>query len=305
MEGRIVVNDQASILRQSFKAPNGRVQEGRGGLPLGEAAAAGTSRPRACKSIAITSGKGGVGKSTMSISLAIALSSLKKKVCVVDADLGLANIHLLLGIAPKRNLSHIVNEECGLSEIISRGPGGIHIVPGASGIEGLANLDPLRLGLLQRKLMQLEQQYDFLIIDTGAGIGKTTTEFAAKADMGVVVVTPDPASLADAYAMVKVLLEKKISRLSVLLNMVGGADEGKETFDKLNTLVVKFLGRPLDMIGMVPADTQVSVLIKRQKMALIENPRSLFSIRIGNCARMLSGIRAMKKEGFFARLLFV
>jgi flagellar biosynthesis protein FlhG len=109
--------------------------------------------------------------------------------------------------------------------------------------------------------------------------------------------------MADAYAMIKLLYEKKISRLSVLLNMAGSDHEGKEIFDKLNTLVVKFIRRPLEMIGMVPFDKDVPILVKRQKMALIENPRSLFSIRIGNCARMISGVQAMKKESFFARLL--
>ena len=258
-----------------------------------------------CTSLAVTSGKGGVGKSTISVSLAIALAKLKKSVCVVDADIGLANIHLLLGLAPRRNLSHVVNEECLPEDIIAMGPAGIHVLPGASGIERLANIDPLRLNLLQRKLARLEQRYDFLVIDTGAGIGKTTTEFAAKADMAVVVVTPEPTSLADAYAMIKVLYEKKVARLSVLVNRAITDAEGKETFDKLNALVVKFLKRPLELIGIAPLDNQATILAKRQKLSIIENPRSLFAVRIGNCARKLSGVRILKNESFFARLLNV
>ncbi len=294
------MNDQAHVLRQSIKArpaaPGGPQTEG---VPPDGARGDGSR----CKSIAITSGKGGVGKTNLSLSLGIALTSLHKKVCIIDADLGLANLHILLGIAPKRNLSHLVNEECGLDEIISTGPGGVHIVPGASGIERMANLDPLRLGFVLRKLMELERLYDFLIIDTGAGISKTVTEFAAKADMGLIVLTPEPASLADAYAMVKILYEKKVNAVSVLVNMAGSDNEAKETFDKLNTIVVKFLRRPLALVGMVPFDKQVPALVKRQKMAVIECPRSLFAARINNCARAISGGCVYKKEGFFARLL--
>jgi flagellar biosynthesis protein FlhG len=223
-------------------------------------------------------------------------------VCVIDADLGLANIHILTGIAPRFNLSHLVNEERSIDEVILKGPAGVDILPGASGIERMANLDPLRLGLLLRKLKVLEERYDYLIIDTGAGIGKITTEFALKADMAVVIVAPEPASFTDAYAMVKVLYERKIGRLGMLLNMVDGDKEGKETFDMLNTLVVKFMGRPLDLIGVLPFDKQVPGMMKRQKLVLIENPRSLFSSRMAACARAISGVRPVTKEGFFTRL---
>jgi flagellar biosynthesis protein FlhG len=287
------VNDQAKTLRKSFG------DAAAGVVSVRQVTRAGA---RACTSIAVTSGKGGVGKSHISLSLAMALSSLNKKVCIVDADLGLANIHLLLGIAPRRNLSHLIDEECALSEIITSGPAGVHVIPGASGLEKLADLDPLRMGMLQRKLGELENRYDYMVIDTGAGIGKIAVEFASKADMAVVVLTPEPASFADAYAMVKVLYDKRIARLAALLNMVSGDAEGKETFDKLNTLVVKFLKRPLELIGMLPFDKQVSLLAKRQKMLLTENPRSIFAVRMSGVARAISGVRASRTEGFFARI---
>lgn len=288
------MNDQARTLRESFGAPVA--------ASLGPHAAKADRATRACRSIAVTSGKGGVGKSNISLSLAIALASLRKKVCIVDADLGLANVHLLLGIAPKRNLSHLINEECSLSEIIADGPAGVHIVPGASGLEKLANLDPLSMGVLRRKLAELEKQYDYMVIDTGAGIGKITVEFASRADMAVVVLTPEPASFADAYAMVKVLYEKKIARLAALVNMAASDGEGKETFDKLNTLVVKFLTRPLELIGVLPFDKQVSILAKKQKIVFTENPRSVFAGRMTSVARAVGGLQAARKEGFFARL---
>lgn len=291
------MNDQARTLRESF----GSVK------PSNAAAAAwtparGHSARCTAKSIAVTSGKGGVGKSTISLSLGVALASLNKKVCIIDADLGLANIHLLLGIAPKCNLDHLVNEECTLSEVITGGPRGVDIIPGASGIERLANLEPLRLGILRRKLAEIEDRYDYLIIDTGAGIGKIAVEFAANADTAIVILTPDPTSFADAYAMVKVLYEKDSCRVCALLNMVTGDVEGKETFDKLNALVVKFLKRPLSLAGVVSNDKQVAALAQRQKMAFIENPRGAFAIRIAAIARSLGGISAVNREGFFARI---
>jgi flagellar biosynthesis protein FlhG len=296
------VNDQAQKLRMAVARSKSSLESGALSQKSYEASGSGNQNLRKCKSIAITSGKGGVGKTNISLSIGLALSYLKKKVCIVDADLGLANIHILLGIAPKRNLSHLVNEECALSEIISSGPGGIDILPGASGMERLANIDPSSLRILRKKLAELENMYDYLVIDTGAGISRGVTEFAANADLGVIVVTPEPASLADAYAMVKVLYEKNTSRLSALVNMAGNDKEGKETFDKLNTLVVKFLRKPLGMAGMLPFDKQVPALAKRQKLAFIENPGALFSIRIKNCARAVSGVQSIKKEGFFKRI---
>jgi flagellar biosynthesis protein FlhG len=292
------VNDQATNLRASFQGVC--TQAAAGYAPRREETRRGA---RPCRSIAVTSGKGGVGKTTVSVLLAVALAQLKKKVCLVDADLGLANVHVLTGIAPKCNLSHLVNETRSLDEVITAGPAGVDLLPGASGIEQMANLDPVRLGILVRALMALEERYDFLIIDTGAGIGRITTEFALKADMAVVLMAPEPASFTDAYAMVKVLHERRIGRLAMLLNMTAGDREGKETFDMLNTLVVKFMGRPLDLIGILPFDRQVPGLMKQRKMILVENPRSLFSSRMAACARLMSGVQAVHTKGFFARVL--
>ena len=196
-----------------------------------------------CKSIAVTSGKGGVGKTNVALSLAVTLASLKKKVLLLDADLGLANVHILLGLAPVYNLSHFFDQVCSLEEVIVRGVGGVDILPGASGLEKMANLDQGRLEMLQHSFSRLEQQYDFMIIDTGAGIGANVVRFASKTDMAILVMSPEPTSLADAYAMVKVLCDKGAQRIEPLVNMAVSDRDGMETFDRLNALVLKFLKR--------------------------------------------------------------
>jgi flagellar biosynthesis protein FlhG len=256
-----------------------------------------------CTSIAITSGKGGVGKSNICLSLGIMLAKLKKKVLIFDADLGLANIHLLLGIAPSRTLFNFVNKECSLRDVVSLGPEGLSILPASSGLEAMANLDAVQLGLLVRDLTLLEQDYDFLMVDTGAGIGRIATEFASAADKTLLVVTPEPTSLADAYAMVKVLFKKKELSVSVLVNMASSDKEGKETFDRLNALVVKFLCRPLNLLGILPLDKQVPRFVRRQSSLALDTTRSPFGARISQCARMLSGCSVTRKENFFSRIL--
>ena len=182
-----------------------------------------------CRSIAVTSGKGGVGKTNIALFLAVTIAAARKRVLLMDADLGLANVHILLGIAPEHNISHFIEGECGLEKVICKGPGGIDILPGASGLEKLANLDSGRLELLQKEFSKLERNYDFLLIDTGAGIGASVTQFASRADTALLVMTPEPTSLAEAYAMVKILYEKASQRIAVIVNMVSSEKEGVET----------------------------------------------------------------------------
>jgi flagellar biosynthesis protein FlhG len=291
------VIDQAQKLRESFA---GKMQERPAPQPASGVAKTSFAR---CRSVAVTSGKGGVGKTNISLSLGITLSLMKKKVLILDADLGLANIHLLLGISPGRTLEHYIRKECGLNEVIFTGPAGVHILPGASGIETMADLEPLQLGILTRELSTLEQNYDFILIDTGAGIGRIATEFASMADSVILVVTPEPTSLADAYAMVKVLYRKKDASVSVLVNMAANDEDGAETFDRLNALVVRFLHRPLGYMGMIPFDKQVGSSVRRQSAMSLAHPRSAFASRIRQTGVMLCGLPVAQKENFFSRLL--
>jgi flagellar biosynthesis protein FlhG len=256
----------------------------------------------ACTSIAVTSGKGGVGKTAIALSLAIALARMKKKVLLVDGDLGLANVHLLLGVAPRVNISHVVRGTCSIEEIVWEGPMGVHILPGACGIEEMANLDSTSLERINAYLTTFERQYDFLIIDTAAGIGASVTRFAAATDYTLLILTPEPASLADAYATAKVLFERGAHRIAALVNMAVSGREGAETFDRLNTLVVRFLERRLLTCGTVLYEKAVPRSMRKQRLILFDFPDSRFSEKMQSVAWKISGMPIVEHGGFFKRL---
>jgi len=287
------VNDQAQRLREIAKAAGGGVSTPLKKAPGGR-----------CVSIAVTSGKGGVGKTTLSLVLASALAKQGKKVLLMDADLGLANIHILLGIAPRFNISHVVNGECGIDDIIIEAAPGVYLAPGASGLERLANIDAGRLEKLRGDFMGLEAGYDYLLMDTGAGIGSVVTGFARHADMVLLVMTPDPSSLADAYAMVKVLYEKGADNIVVAVNMVSGEREGRGTFDKLNKLVVNFLKKPVELYALLPVDREVQRLGRKQGHLADTGAGGRFYGLTSMLAKKISGNKAaVSGGGFFSRFL--
>jgi flagellar biosynthesis protein FlhG len=289
------VNDQAQRLRELAH---------RHDLTLSGSAAAlrKPSEDRPPKSVTVTSGKGGVGKSNIALFLAASLAAAKRRVLLLDADLGLANVHILLGIAPRRTLADVVEAACPLNDIITTAPGGFDLIPGASGIEKMANIDPGRLAMLRQEFSRLERQYELLLIDTSAGIGSTVTQFGATADLTIVVMTPEPTSLADAYAMVKVLHERAARRIGIIVNMVSSEREGAETFDKLNALVVKFLRYPVEHFGSLPYCREVAQYVRKQRLLLLEKGDTAFARRIQGIARRIGGKTVEAKRGFFDRL---
>jgi flagellar biosynthesis protein FlhG len=259
-----------------------------------------------CTSIAVTSGKGGVGKTTLSLTLAASLARLQKRVLMMDVDLGLANVHILLGIAPRYNISHVIAGECSIDQVVVEAAPGVYLVPGASGLEELANLDTARLERLRMAFMGLEDNYDYLLMDTGAGIGSAMTHFVKNSDLALLVMTPDPSSLADSYAMVKVLYEKGNVRVAVVVNMVSSEREGRETFDRLNTLVVRFLKKPVELYAILPADKEVHRLGRRQIQLADRGANSRFYDIASDLAKKISGYGASAgaaggKSGFFSR----
>jgi flagellar biosynthesis protein FlhG len=256
-----------------------------------------------CVSIAVASGKGGVGKTTVALVLAESLANLQKKVLLMDADLGLANIHILLGIAPRFNISHVVAGECGINDILVEAAPGVFLAPGASGLEQLSNIDAGRLEKLRAAFTGLEEGYDYLIMDTGAGIGSTVTGFARYADLVLLVMTPDPSSLADAYALVKVLYEKGNANVAVAVNMTSSVEEGRDAFERLNKVVVNFLKKPVELYAILLNDREVLRLGRRQRH-LAKGAGGVFYKSVAVLARKLSGysIAEPAGKGFFGKL---
>ncbi len=288
------MNDQAQRLRELAAAAVGNMAGNRTDI---------IDNPVRCRSFAITGGKGGVGKSNIAMFLSTALSGLGKKVLLLDADLGLANIHILLGLNPRRNLAHVIGGECALEEILFSGPAGVDILPGASGLAEMADLPPMRLQSVLQALAKLEQSYAFLVIDVGAGVGRNTVHVAGHADTSILVLTPEPTSLADAYSTYKLLRNRNMGGIQALVNMAGNDDEGREIHEKLEKLTKNFLHSPLPLLGVLPFDADVGRYVRNQKNATLEKPRSTLSVRIRSVARNLAGMPQTAGIGFFARFL--
>ncbi len=225
--------------------------------------------------IAVTSGKGGVGKTSVSINLALALAQTGQAVTLLDADLGLANIDVLLNLRPLRNLSHVIQGECELADITIPGPLGIRIVPAASGVKMMSQLSVRQQAALIHAFDDLEQSTDTLIIDTSAGLNDGVINFCTAAHEVLLVVCNEPASVADAYAMIKVLRkDHQVHRFRVLVNMARNAAEGRELFERLTTVTGRYLDVILHYCGAVPHDPLVHKAVRSQQALLCAYPSS-------------------------------
>jgi flagellar biosynthesis protein FlhG len=225
---------------------------------------------RPVRVIAVTSGKGGVGKTNVSVNLAMAMRALGREAMLLDADLGLANVDVMLGLRPQYNLSHVLNGECSLEDIVMEGPGGLKIIPAASGIKNMAELSPAEHAGLIRAFSDFSHGLDVLIVDTAAGISDSVTMFARACQEVVVVVCDEPASITDAYALIKVMnRDFGQNRFHVLANMVHGADEGRALYEKLARVTDKFLSVALDYMGAIPYDEYLRKAVQKQR-AVVE-----------------------------------
>lgn len=249
-----MTGDQATGLRQ---APDGRP---------------------AVRVLAVASGKGGVGKTTISVNLSLALCQLGQHVMLLDADLGLANVDVLLGLQPRFNLSHVVKGECRLRDTIISGPHGLQIVPAASGQQQMAELTTAQHAGLIEAFSELERNVDTLVIDTGAGISAGVTTFVQAARDVLVVACNEPASITDAYALIKVLSrDHGVRRFQIVANQVRSTSDGAAVFENLRRVAERFLDVQLVHLGNIPHDEWIRRAIRRQRAVVDLYPGSVAS----------------------------
>ena len=250
--------------------------------------------------IAVTSGKGGVGKTSISVNLALQLQNMGKKVVIIDADFGLANVEVMLGIRPQYNLADLVYNGKSVEEIITQGPNGIGFISGGSGVQDLVNLDKLSLKKLISKMVKLDSLYDVVIIDTGAGIADSVIEFVISSPEVLLVVTPEPTSITDAYSLLKAVNRKKEfdreqKSIKVVTNRVSNEDEGLEIFEKISIVVSKFLNIHLDYLGYIPQNKGMSSSVLEQKPVLLREPDGEPAYQIRKMCNKLLDIAEEKK----------
>ncbi len=224
--------------------------------------------------ITVTSGKGGVGKTSVSLNLAVQFSRMGKKVIIFDADFGLANIEVMVGAIPKYNLSDMLMRGKKLDEILMEGPEGIRYISGGSGINSLEELSKDQIIYMLHEFHVLEKMADIIIIDTGAGISHTVMEFVASSNEVLLITTPEPTSITDAYSLLKTLnrheaFDKNNSQIKLITNQVKDYEDGQVLYEKLDTVVSKFLDIKLDFLGIVPEDGCM------HKSIIMQNPVSV------------------------------
>jgi flagellar biosynthesis protein FlhG len=239
------------------------------------------SQMRPVQVIAVSGGKGGVGKSNISVNLSIALAEMRRRVVLLDADLGLANVDVLLGIKATHTLADVLAGTHTLREVLVTGPGGVKIVPASSGVQRMAELSPAEHAGLINAFNELSDQVDILVIDTAAGISDTVISFVRAANEVIVVVCDEPSSITDAYALIKLLnKEYGMMRFRVVANMTRTAQEGQNMFNKLNAVCERFLDVTLQFVGQVPFDENVRSAVQKQKALLEFAPASKAAVAI-------------------------
>jgi flagellar biosynthesis protein FlhG len=288
-----MIGDQAENLRAAAGVALGRLSP---------------SGPHACRVLAVTGGKGGVGKTNIAVNLSLALCEAGARVLLLDADLGLANADLLLGLNPRYTLQNVVHREVPLESIVVEGPLGLKLLPGGTGLPEMASLSTMEILRLLGAMRSLEAELDFLVIDTAAGIGHTVLRFALAADDVVLVCTPEPPAMLDAYGVIKALNGARCtSQLQLLVNMVRHRREALDTHRTLAVVAGRYMGLSLGLLGGVPLDDNIVQCIKQQVPFFLKLPQSHAARELRRIAAgfineaVVSAVHA--REGFFTRLV--
>lgn len=278
--------DQAERLRALVAGEQERRARLFGRPGMGEAV---EGEPPRMRVVTVASGKGGVGKTNLVVNLGIALARRGLKVGVLDADLGLANVDIVLGVVPPYNLVHVLRGERTIGEIMVPGPEGIRVFAGGSGVYELANVAQWHLDRFIGGLRELDGTMDFCLVDTGAGIGRQVISFVTAAQESVVVTTPEPTAVTDAYGLVKtVALHNHGAVVRVVVNMAESQAEGEMVFERLQTVARRFLGVELQYLGCVERDAAVCRAVREQRPFLVGAPHSRAAKGVQRLAERLS-----------------
>lgn len=265
--------------------------------------------PKPVKVMTVTGGKGGVGKTNIAVNLGIALSLLGRRVMLLDADLGLANVDVLLGLQPAHSLADVVRGERRLDEIIVPGPAGLKVIPGASGLSEMANLSTAQHAGIVNAFSELTEDLDALVVDTAAGISDSVLRFCEAGNEVLVVLCDEPTSITDAYALIKVLsTERSVNRFRIITNMTHQGGDGRSLFEKLLRVTERFLQVTLDHAGSVPYDDRVWRAVQLQSPFVTAFPTSLAAAALKKLAHRADNWEAPRTargniEFFVERLL--
>jgi flagellar biosynthesis protein FlhG len=259
------------------------------------------------RTIAVTSGKGGVGKTNIAANLAMIFRRYKKRVLLIDLDLGLANIDILLGLRPEYTLQDVIEGRKQMKDIILHGPDGIKFVPASSGIEELTSLSEKQMEMLFKGFCDLDEELDIVIVDTGAGISSNVLSFVLASNEILLITTPEPTAITDAYAMIKALSRKrKDLNIKLLVNLAGSREEAELTMKRISSVTLRFLNVNVQYLGYLLQDPNIPIAARLQKSFVKEYPNTTATSCLNNIVASFlnsdDGTQTLGVEGYFRRI---